>query len=70
MENNSNKRVGEEKESPYRSGRFYTIANEWFFCVREKEDQGPYISKDLAEKGLKNYLMDKAHFNSKEIKLN
>ena len=66
MEKDSNLRKGEDKESPYRSGRFYSVANEWYFCVREKMDQGPYITKDLAKQGLKNYLIDKAHFSTEK----
>ena len=38
------KRSGEKVLSPYRSGRFYTVANEWYFSVRDSEDQGPYSS--------------------------
>lgn len=70
MENNEFKRQGEEFESPYRSGRFYSVANEWYFSVRETDDQGPFTSKLSAEKNLKNYLMDCEHFDTKKVKLN
>lgn len=58
------KRKGEEKESPCRSGRYYTISNEWYFSVRETKDCGPYASKELAEEALKIYLADIADFNA------
>lgn len=41
MENKENKCNRDQDESHFRSGRFYSVANEWYFCVREKEDQGP-----------------------------
>ena len=63
MENKENNRSGDQHESHFRSGRFYSISNEWYFCVREKEDQGPFTSKLYAEESLKTYLMDYAHFN-------
>ena len=58
-----NRRDRDNQQSHFRSGRFYSVANEWFFCVREKEDQGPFPSKVLAEENLKTYLMDYQHFN-------
>lgn len=68
MENKVMKRTGEMKESPYRSGRFYTIGNDWFFSVREVEEQGPYFSKLSAEIGLKMYLLDIEAFDTSKIK--
>lgn len=75
METIVNKRSGEIHASPYRSGRFYSIANEWFFSVREDIEQGPYFSKLSAEIGLKMYLLDIEHFKAnkkletKDVKL-
>lgn len=63
MENKKNIRRGDKKVSPYRSGRFYSIADEWYFSVRETKDQGPYTSKLIAEKCLKTYLLDHQHFS-------
>ncbi len=70
MENKVNKCDGDKQNSPYRSGRFYTVANEWYFSVREAEDQGPYSSKQAAENSLKSYLLDFEHFNSNKLTLN
>ena len=64
------KRSGEKHLSPYRSGRFYTVANEWYFSVRDAQDQGPYSSKFVAEQSLVNYLIDSEHFKSTEVKFN
>ena len=68
MENKENKRSGDDQHTHFRSGRFYSVANEWYFCIREKEDQGPFPTKDLAEDHLKTYLMDFEHFNTEKIK--
>ena len=67
MENKLNKRNGDEQKSHFRSGRFYSVADEWYFCVRENKDQGPYPNKTLAEESLKTYLMDFEHFNVKKL---
>lgn len=67
MENKQNIRCGDKKVSPYRSGRFYSIANEWYFSVRESKDQGPYPSKLAAEDRLKTYLLDREHFAKNKI---
>lgn len=63
MENTKNKRDGEDNEPHFRSGRFYSIDNEWYFSVREKQDQGPFPTKEFAEEQLRLYLLDFAHFN-------
>lgn len=64
MDSKIAKRVGESHESQFRSGRFYTVANEWYYSVREKEDQGPFPTKTVAEDNLKSYLTDCDHFKS------
>jgi len=56
----------ENKSKPYRSGRFYIVADEWFYSVREAEDQGPYSSKQMAEESLKNYLSDNESFETRK----
>lgn len=68
MENKENKRSGDQHEPHFRLGRFYSVANEWYFCVREKEDQGPFPSKLSAEESLKTYLMDCGHFSFDKMK--
>lgn len=60
------RRSGDKAAQPYRTSRFYTIANEWFFSVRETTDQGPFMSKENAEEGLEIYISDILHFNNKE----
>ena len=70
MKNNQNMRSGENQLTPYRSGRFYSIDNEWYFSVRETEDQGPFSSKLTAENSLKTYIMDFEHFNVKKMEVN
>ena len=62
MENKENIRLGEKVGSPYRSAWFYSVANKWFFSVRETGEQDPFFSKLSAETGLKMYLSDINHF--------
>jgi len=71
MENINNKknRSGENTQSAYRTSRFYCVATQWYFSVREKEDQGPYSSKLSAEKELKMYLSDYEYFNENNSQL-
>jgi len=64
MQNQENKRNSENEKPYFRSGRFYSIANEWYFSVRENQDQGPFPSKAVAEDYLKTYLMDYTHLNT------
>ena len=70
MKNNEKIRSGENQLTPYRSGRFYSIDNEWYFSVRETDDQGPFSSKLSAEKSLNTYLSDFEHFNAKKMDIN
>ena len=71
MKNKSSadKRSNENKELSFRSSRFYCVANEWYFSVREDEDQGPYPSKLAAENQLKKYILNKQHFKLNKIQL-
>lgn len=62
MENSENSRKGELTKPHFRSGRFYIVDNEWYFSVREQQDQGPFPTKESAEENLKLYLQDYAHF--------
>ena len=68
MENSDNGRNGEDTRSHFRSGRFYSIANEWYFCVREQQDQGPFPTKESAESQLKTYLNDHDYFDEEKTK--
>ena len=62
MEKAQNNRTGEKVSQPYRTGRFYSVANKWYFSVRETKDLGPYSTKLEAEKQLDNYISDIKHF--------
>ena len=68
MENEQKLRLGEKEIQPYRSGRFYSVANEWFFAVRETNDMGPYETKLEAEKQLENYISDLKQFGENKVK--
>ena len=56
------KRHGEEGFIPFRTGRYYTIDNQWWFAIRRGPDQGPYTSKPAAKQALIEYLNDQFEF--------
>jgi len=55
-------RHGEQGGIPFRSGRFYSVGNEWWFAIRRGPDQGPYPSKAAAKLSLIEYLNDQFAF--------
>lgn len=50
------RRLGETGNIPFRSERFFTIADQWYFSTREGFDSGPYTNKERASEGLKRFL--------------
>jgi hypothetical protein len=52
----TNHRKGEADPVPFRSGRFFNVESNWYFATREHIDQGPYSSREQAEKALQEYL--------------
>jgi len=55
-------RYGENGAVPFRSVRFYTIGNEWWFAIRRGPDQGPYPTRASARQALIEYLNDQFAF--------
>ena len=49
---------------PFRSGRFYSVGNQWYFAVRDMADQGPFHGRANAEKALKDFLQDVKQFSA------
>ena len=49
-------RNGETQIIPYRAGRFYCNADQWYFSCRENLQVGPFVSKEAAEDQLQNFL--------------
>jgi len=49
----------------FRADRFYSTNDEWFFCVRRGPDQGPYISRDMAENALRDFIKEQKDQESK-----
>lgn len=49
-------RVGEVEKTRFRSDRFFTSDNQFFFSTREGEDIGPFPNRSDAERGLKLYI--------------
>jgi len=40
----------------YRTQRLFTVAHEWFFSTREGIDQGPFLSRQVAELAIEIYI--------------
>lgn len=55
-------RHGENTAIPFRTGRFYCAAGEWWFAIRRGPDQGPYMTKTSAKQSLIEYLNDQFTF--------
>lgn len=41
---------------PFRSDRFFTVGDKWYFTTREGFDSGPYANRERAEKSLQRFL--------------
>ena len=50
------KRHGELHGIHFRSNRFFTVANKWYFSTREGFDSGPYANRTRAQDGLRRFL--------------
>jgi hypothetical protein len=55
-------RHGEKGAVPFRSVRFYTVDNAWWFAIRRGPDQGPYPTRASARQALIEYLNDQFAF--------
>ena len=40
----------------FRAERLFSIGTTWYFSTREGEDQGPFLSKQYAQKEIKRYI--------------
>ena len=69
INNSINIRNNETQDSSNCFSRFYSVANEWYFSVREGEDKGPYTSRLAAENNLKRYLLNKEHFELNKMQI-
>ena len=49
-------RTGENGSAPFRTDRFFSVSDKWYFSTREGFDSGPYANKGRAEEGLKRFL--------------
>lgn len=49
-------RSGEQGEIPFRSSRFFSVGNKWYFSTREGFDSGPYADKERAAQSLQSFL--------------
>jgi len=56
-----NNRHGESGNIPFRSGRFYNVDSEWYYCSRENSDIGPFHNRQDADEALNVFLQDVAN---------
>ncbi|MGH1486064.1 MAG: DUF6316 family protein [Cellvibrionaceae bacterium] len=52
----SETRQGEEDKFWFRSDRFFSVGNDWYFTTREHQDVGPFGSRDDAVHGLELFI--------------
>lgn len=55
-QSNLSPREGEQGEIPFRSSRFFSVGNKWYFSTREGFDSGPYANKERAVHSLQSFL--------------
>lgn len=56
------RRAGEVDDSiTFRSNRFFTSGNDWYFSTREGLDQGPFKSRIVAHNAIQKYIREKQH---------
>jgi len=60
-------RKGESGTIPFRTGRFFSVDNQWYFATREGVEHGPYKSKYDAEVNL-DFLISTFNNNNTTIK--
>lgn len=61
MANTSSKAVSARKGEhdisiSFRSNRIFAIGTDWYFSTREGIDHGPYLTKEIAEYEINNYI--------------
>lgn len=61
---NAQNRDGEQGGVPFRSDRFFSVGNKWYFSTREGFDSGPYANRERAESSLSHFLQIVSKFAS------
>ena len=52
-------REGEEDQPmSFRAHRLFSSGNSWYFNTREEVDQGPFLSREMAEQAITKYIED------------
>ena len=60
-------RDGEQRTTTFRSQRVFAIGSDWYFSTRENKDQGPFISRDIAEQAVESYIQKHRAINNKKM---
>lgn len=53
-------RKGEAGPVPFRSGRLFSVGDQWYFATREGTDHGPFENKEDAQAELRLFLRELA----------
>ena len=53
-------RVGESRNVPFRSSRYFCANGTWYFMTREGSQEGPFIDKQEAEAELMMFIREKS----------
>lgn len=58
MENSTSHlaRHNEHVSIPFRTDRFFSVGDKWYFSTREGFDSGPYANKERAQKSLDRFI--------------
>lgn len=56
-------RLGEKNKTWFRSDRILQINDRWFFLTREQTQEGPFASRQEAERELNYYIGHMNHFS-------
>lgn len=58
-------RLDSNGQVKFRTDRFFSTNNEWYFCIRRGPDQGPFENREMAENALKKFIQDQKEVESK-----
>ena len=61
-------RHNEHISIPFRTDRFFSVGNKWYFTTREGFDSGPYANKERAMKSLERFISIASKLPSSETR--
>ncbi len=55
----------EDRRSQRSRDRFYRVGDDWFFAIRRGVDQGPYQTREDAQRALRLFIEEELRFESR-----